>query len=228
MMGSVSMGKRLVTAAVMCGLLVGVSGCESHSVLSGKSVGKSSTSASASAGRDPDRIYANQDKGADPNIKNFDTVQEYRDYYALTKKWGLKQTADWLEICNQVNVPAMRTIGFDPQKDLENRYGGEEKFNCYWDRDRGRLQFFFGRIDTLQEYLDRKDIDRRSTMTRGGRTYYMGHIEFAAEGTSLNRYDCTLAYEHGKYAYFASFTGKDPKTHEQACNELIDMVSPQH
>lgn len=39
MMGSVSMGKRLVTAAVMCGLLVGVSGCESHSVLSGKSVG---------------------------------------------------------------------------------------------------------------------------------------------------------------------------------------------
>jgi hypothetical protein len=56
----------------------------------------------------------------------------------------------------------------------------------------------------------------------------MGHIEFAAEGTSLNRYDCTLAYEHGKYAYFASFTGKDPKTHEQACNELIDMVSPQH
>ncbi|MCZ0211859.1 hypothetical protein OZK63_41615, partial [Streptomyces sp. UMAF16] len=81
----------------------------------------------------------------DPNIKNFDTVQEYRDYYALTKKWGLKQTADWLEICNQVNVPAMRTIGFDPQKDLENRYGGEEKFNCYWDRDRGRLQFFFGR-----------------------------------------------------------------------------------
>ena len=125
-------------------------------------------------------------------------------------------------------MPAMRTIGFDPQEDLENRYGGEEKFNCYWDRDRGRLQFFFGRIDTLQEYLDRKDIDRRSTMTRGGRTYYMGHIEFAAEGTSLNRYDCTLAYEHGKYAYFASFTGKDPKTHEQACNELIDMVSPQH
>ena len=226
-MKPVSTGKRLVTAVVMCGLLVGVSGCESHSVLSGKSVGKSSTSASASAGRDPDRIYANHDKGADPNIKNFDTVQEYRDYYALTKKWGLKQTADWLEICNQVNVPAMRTIGFDPQKDLENRYGGEEKFNCYWDRDRGRLQFFFGRIDTLQEYLDRKDIDRRSTMTRGGRTYYMGHIEFFAEGTSLNRYDCTLAYERGGHAYLASFTGKDPKTHEQACDELISMVTPQ-
>ena len=68
-MKPVSTGKRLVTAVVMCGLLVGVSGCESHSVLSGKSVGKSSTSASASAGRDPDRIYANHDKGADPNIK---------------------------------------------------------------------------------------------------------------------------------------------------------------
>ena len=63
-MKPVSAGKRLVTAVVMCGLLVGVSGCESHSVLSGKSVGKSSTSASASAGRDPDRIYANHDKGA--------------------------------------------------------------------------------------------------------------------------------------------------------------------
>ena len=82
-MGSVSMGKRLVTAAVMCGLLVGVSGCESHSVLSGKSVGKSSTSASASAGRDPDRIYANHDKGVDPKIKHFDSPEAFDEYYAV-------------------------------------------------------------------------------------------------------------------------------------------------
>jgi len=122
-MKPVSAGKRLVTAVVAGGLLVGVAGGDNHSVLSGsgKSAGKSATSASASAKRDPDRIYANHDKGADPNIKNFDTVQEYRDYYALTKKWGLKQTPDWLEICNQVNVPALRKVGLAPQKDLQNR-----------------------------------------------------------------------------------------------------------
>ena len=227
-MKPVSAGKRLVTAVVACGLLVGVSGCDNHSVLSGsgKSVGKSSTSASASAGRDPDRIYANHDKGADLNIKNFDTVQEYRDYYALTKKWGLKQTADWLEICNQVNVPALRKVGFDPQKDLQNRHGGNKKSICFWLRDHDRLQFFFGRENSLKEILDRKDIDRRWVTKRGSQTYYMGHIEFFAEGTSLNRYDCTLAYERGGHAYLASFTGKDPKTHEQACDELISMVSP--
>ena len=85
-MGSVSMGKRLVTAVVMCGLLVGVSGCDNHSVLSGsgKSVGKSSTSASASAGqRDPDRIYANHDKGVDPKIKHFDSPEAFDEYYAV-------------------------------------------------------------------------------------------------------------------------------------------------
>jgi len=139
----------------------------------------------------------------------------------------VRQTPDWLEICNQVNVPALRKIGFDPQKDLKNRHGGLRKFMCSWGRDNGRLQFYFGRENSLQEILDRKDIDRRWVTKRGDQTYYMGHIEFVGEGTPLNRYDCTLAYERGGHAYLASFTGKDPKTHEQACDELISMVTPQ-
>ena len=229
-MKPVSAGKRLVTAVVACGLLVGVSGCDNHSVLSGsgKSVGKSSTSASASAGqRDPDRIYANHDKGVDPKIKHFDSPEAFDEYYAVLGKWGVRQTPDWLEICNQVNVPALRKIGFDPQKDLKNRHGGLRKFMCSWGRDNGRLQFYFGRENSLQEILDRKDIDRRWVTKRGDQTYYMGHIEFVGEGTPLNRYDCTLAYERGGHAYLAAFTGKDPKSHKQACDELIDMVSPQ-
>ena len=85
-MKPVSAGKRLVTAVVACGLLVGVSGCDNHSVLSGsgKSVGKSATSASASAGqRDPDRIYANHDKGVDPKIKHFDSPEAFDEYLSL-------------------------------------------------------------------------------------------------------------------------------------------------
>ena len=229
-MKPVSAGKRLVTAVVACGLLVGVSGCDNHSVLSGsgKSAGKSATSASASAGqRDPDRIYANHDKGVDPKIKHFDSPEAYDEYTAVLGKWGVKQTPDWLKICNQVNVPALRKVGFDPQKDLQNRHGGNKKSICFWLRDHDRLQFFFGRENSLKEILDRKDIDRRWVTKRGSQTYYMGHIEFFAEGTSLNRYDCTLAYERGGHAYLAAFTGKDPKSHKQACDELIDMVSPQ-
>ena len=155
-MESVTTVKRLVSAVVACGLLVGVSGCESHSVLSGsgKSVGKSSVSASVSAGqRDPDRIYAKHDKGVDPSIEDFNSPQEYRDYRALMEKWGAKQTPDWLEICNQVNVPAMRKIGFDPQKDLQNRRTGQARSMCSWFRDHDRLQFFSARKIRCRRFL---------------------------------------------------------------------------
>ena len=154
-MKPVSAGKRLVTAVVMCGLLVGVSGCDNHSVLSGsgKSVGKSSTSASASEERDPNRIYANHDKGVDPKIKHFDSPEAYDEYTAVLGKWGVRQTPDWLEICNQVNVPAMRTIGFDPQKDLQNRETGQSKSMCYWLRDHDRLQFFSAKKIRCRRFL---------------------------------------------------------------------------
>ena len=227
-MKPVSTGKRLVTAVVMCGLLVGVSGCESHSVLSGKSVGKSSVSASASAEqRDPNRIYAKHDKGADPNVKHFGSAQAYDDFEAVLEKWGLKQTPDWLEICNQVNVPALRKVGLDPQKDLQNRYGGEEKFNCYWFRDNGRLALYFGRIDAVDEVKSNPKFHYKGTIERDGQTYYMGHVVYTGEGTVAQAFSCSLTFERDGTAYKASFNGKDPKTEQQACDDLINMMSRQ-
>lgn len=145
-MTSATVGKRLVTAAVMCGLLVGVSGCESHSVLSGSGqpVDKSSVSASANAGRrDPDRIYANHDKGVPPDQTMGDVKgsEDFNRNLKIYEKWGVKQTSEWLEICNQVNVPVLRKVGVDPQKDLQNRRGGQFKFTCSWFTTHETVQF---------------------------------------------------------------------------------------
>lgn len=231
-MTSATVGKRLVTAAVMCGLLVGVSGCESHSVLSGSGqpVDKSSVSASANAGRrDPDRIYANHDKGVPPDQTMGDVKgsEDFNRNLKIYEKWGVKQTSEWLEICNQVNVPVLRKVGLDPQKDLQNRYGGEEKFNCYWFRDNGRLALYFGRIDSVDEVKSNPKFHYKGTIERDGQTYYMGHVVYTGEGTVAQAFSCSLTFERDGTAYKASFNGKDPKTEQQACDDLINMMSRQ-
>ena len=217
-------GTKFTALALACTVLVGLSGCNNQSVLS------SSTSASSSISKqqDVDRIHANHTEGADPDggYKDYKTHEEFQKRVAVLRKWGLKQTPDWLEICNQVNVPALRKVGFDPQKDLLNRYGGAEKNNCYWSQDNGRLQFFFGKTDSVERIKSDPKFNYSSTVQRNGETYYMGHIRFFGEGTFINQYDCSLTFERGGVAYMASFTGKDPKTHEEACNELFEMVAP--
>ena len=196
-MTSATVGKRLVTAAVMCGLLVGVSGCESHSVLSGSGqpVDKSSVSASANAGRrDPDRIYANHDKGVPPDQTMGDVKgsEDFNRNLKIYEKWGVKQTSEWLEICNQVNVPVLRKVGVDPQKDLQNRRGGQFKFTCSWFTTHETVQFFFSTETSLQTANTRHGFKPSGQVNRYGETYDMGDIEFIAEGTPLNRYSCAL------------------------------------
>mgnify|MGYP001507756593 FL=1 len=231
-MTSATVGKRLVTAAVMCGLLVGVSGCESHSVLSGSGqpVDKSSVSASANAGRrDPDRIYANHDKGVPPDQTMGDVKgsEDFNRNLKIYEKWGVKQTSEWLEICNQVIVPVLRKGRGDPQKELQLWRGREFKFSCSWFTTHETVQFFFSTETSLQTANTRHGFKPSGQVNRYGETYDMGDIEFIAEGTPLNRYSCALNFERHGVAYEAAITGKEPKTHEQACNELIDMVSPQ-
>lgn len=53
----------------------------------------------------------------------------------------------------------------------------------------------------------------------------MGHIKFVGEGTSLQGFECSLNYEHDGVAYAAAITGKDPKSHDEACNELMSIVT---
>lgn len=220
-----SKGTKLTAAALACTALVGLSGCNNQSVLSESTTASSSTSKQ----NDPDRIHANHTEGADPDggLGGFNSDKEYDDYRALIRKWGIKQTPDWLAICNQVNVPALRKVGFDPQKDLDNRHPGDEKLNCYWFKDSGRMQFLFGKTVALNELTADPKFHFQNTVQRNGETYYIGHLEYIGEGTRINRYECTLAFERGGIPYVASFTGKDRKTREEACNELIDMVSPQ-
>ena len=217
-------GKKLTAVALACTVLVGLSGCNNQLVLNSST--KSNSSSSKQQGSD--RIHANHTEGADPDggYKEYKSRDEFRKRAAVLRKWGLKQTPDWLAICNQVNVPAMRKVGFDPQKDLLNRYGGAEKNNCYWSQDNGRLQFFFGKTDSVERIKSDPKFNYSSTVQRNGETYHMGHIRFFGEGTAINQYDCSLTFERGGIAYMASFTGKDPKTQDEACEELIDMMSP--
>lgn len=218
-------GKKLAAVALACAVLVGLSGCNNRSVLNSAS-GVSASSSSSQ--RDLDRIYANHTEGADPDggYKDYKSREEFRKRVAVLNKWGVKQTSDWLAICNQVNVQAMREVGFDPQKDLLNRFGGAEKNNCYWSQDNWRLQFFLGKTDSVDRIKSEPKFNYSSTVHRNGEIYYMGHIRFFGGGTTINQYDCSLAFERDDDAYMAAFTGKDPKTHDEACNELIEMVSP--
>ena len=218
-------GRKLTAVALACTVLVGLSGCNNQSVLS------TSTSASSSSSKqsDPDRIHANHDQGVDPDAgtKGIGVGEEFNDYFAQLEKWGVKQTPDWLEICNQVNVPALRRVGFDPQKDLENRRAGAGKNNCYWVKPRNELSLLFGKTDDVNRIRNADDFHYTNTVTRDGHTYYLGHIEFVGEGTFVRTFSCSVTFERSGVAYMASFIGRAPKTHEQACNELIEIVSPQ-
>ena len=227
MMSSFSLtspGKKLTAVAFVCAVLGGLSGCDNQSVLNNNT----SASWSSSSQRNPDHIYANHTEGADPDktmgdLKPGDGIKEYMD---LSRKWGLKQTPDWLAVCNQVNVSALRRVGFDPQKGLENRHGGEEKFNCYWFKDNGRLALYFGRIDSSKNVRSNPDFHYLRTVKRNGETYYLGHVEYTGEGTIAQAFTCSLTFDRDGVGYVASFNGKDPKTDAEACNDLIAMMDP--
>ena len=227
MMSSFSLtspGKKLTAVAFVCTVLGGLAGCDNQSVLNNNT----SASWSSSSQRNPDHIYANHTEGADPDktmgdLKPGDGIKEYMD---LSRKWGLKQTPDWLAVCNQVNVSALRRVGFDPQKGLENRHGGEEKFNCYWFKDNGRLALYFGRIDSSKNVRSNPDFHYLRTVKRNGETYYLGHVEYTGEGTIAQAFTCSLTFDRDGVGYVASFNGKDPKTDAEACNDLIAMMDP--
>ena len=219
-----SHGKKLTAIALACTVLVGLSGCNNQSVLS------SSTSASSptSKQQDSDRIHANHTEGADPDggYKEYKSRDEFRKRAAVLRKWGLKQTPDWLKICNQVNVPAMRKVGFDPQKDLQNRKGGAGKNNCYWMKPKNELSLLFGKTDDVDRVRNESDFHYTTTVKRDGHTYYLGHIEYVGEGTFVRTFSCSVTFERAGVSYMASFIGRASKTQDEACNELIVMMSP--
>lgn len=219
--------ERAIYVVVFIGLILCLVGCGRQSVYS-EGIRASTAAAGVPVQSDPDRIHANHDHGADPNagVHGFKSEQEYYDYRALIRQWGLKQIPDWLAVCNQVNVPALRRVGFDPQKDLDNRQGGDEKFNCYWVKPRNELSLLFGKTDDVNRIRKESKFHYTNTVTRDGHTYYLGHIEFVGEGTFVRTFSCSVTFERSGVAYMASFIGRAPKTHDQACNDLIAMMSP--
>ena len=216
--------KKLVAASLVSLCVIGLAGCGEDSIYAIESL----TSSPTTAQRDPNHIYANHDKGIDPDIdpKEMNTQEKFDRLMAIYEKGGVKQTTDWLAICNQVNVPALRKMGFDPQRDLNNRDSSPGKYNCYWTRDKGRLAFYFGRAKSLEAVKARKDFTLTRMVERNNQTYYLGNIRYFGKGTVLQAFSCSVTFERSGVTYLASFNGKDPKTHEQACDELIEMVSP--
>ena len=217
-------GTKFTALALACTVLVGLSGCNNQSVLSEGAT----TSSSTTEQQDPDWIHANHAKGVDPDggDKDYKSREEFRKRVALLNKWGVKQTSDWLAICNQVNVPAMRKVGFDPQKDLQNRKGGAGKNNCYWMKPKNELSLLFGKTDDVDRVRNEPDFHYTTTVKRDGHTYYLGHIEYVGEGTFVRTFSCSVTFERAGVAYMASFIGRASKTQDEACNELIDMMSP--
>lgn len=226
-------GRRVSALFVACGVLVGVAGCGEPVAKNAAGTSNENSNAAVSSStqqRDPDRIYANHTEGIEPSsgdgIPRVTSKEDFDKQKEKVKKWGVKQTPDWLEICNQVNVPALREVGFDPQKDMENRHSGIEESNCYWYVDHGRLHFLFGQTDSVERAKSSPKFRYSHTVNRNGETYYVGNLIDFEEVTHLNAFSCAATFERGGRAYLAFFTGKEQKTHEQACEDLITMVSP--
>lgn len=225
--------QRVSALLVACGVLVGVAGCGEPVAKNATGTSNENNSApsigSPTQQRDPDRIYANHTEGVDPHeeVRDLQSMEDYREGLATFEKWGVQQTPDWLEICNQVNVPGLRKAGFDPQKNLDNRRGSRHLYNCSWSVDKGRLHLMFGPTDPVEKIISDPDFRYSHTVERKGETYYMGRLSLAGEGTVAKRFTCSLIFERKGQTYTAVFTGKEQKTHEQACEELINMVVPE-
>lgn len=223
---SAPMAQRLIAISLVSLSVISLAGCGGDSIYAENSASSSSTTVQ----RDPNKVYPKHDKGIEPDTdpEDINTEEKFDRLMKIYDKWGAKQTPDWIAICNAANIPEMRKMGFDPQNDLQDRQTGQHKWNCYWATAHDNMQFYFGRMESLQAANTRKGFELQKTIKRYGNTYYIGHVYYLGEGTPVLAFSCTVNFESNGVAYSAAFLGKDPKPQEQACDELINMATKSH
>lgn len=225
--------ERALYVVMFIGLILCLVGCDGQSIYSEGSgstsavAGSSTQSSSAEPGTE--RIHANHDQGVDADLSAEDlrdpkTRDQYREIF---KKWGVKQTPDWLAVCNQVNVPALRKYGIDPQKDLGNRPGGRETYICMWDSASAKKSFYIGRFDDIEKLKADKKFNYQKTVQQNGETYYLGNVEYFQPVGASDGFTCSAGFERGGEAYVASYIENDYTGKNNTCDALFEILKPQ-
>ena len=148
-------------------------------------------------------IHANHNRGADPNIRVGQVDQKgLEDYTDELTDWGLQQTPDWLEICNTINKHELRKLGIDPQKDLQQRKGGDGKrWACGWKHNKEKL-VVIARIDAPMEVASRPPrFTLDHTTTVNGEPARVGSV---LDDEPLSQ-ACTIDYKYEGQVYSITY-----------------------
>lgn len=209
--------------AVVCGVAVLLGGTACDSGRSSMNVGIGQEAGPKLDTDGEPFIHANHDRGAEPGVTFGDVddkgLQDYSDEFM---EWGLKQTPDWLEICNTINKAELRKLGIDPQKDLLQREGGEGKrWACGWKR-KGESLVVLARHDKPLEEVSqppRFELDRKVTVN--GREANVGKI---LHRMSLSE-ACAVDYYYHGVAYTVSYQlPYEPEDPNEVCNAAIALA----
>ena len=170
-------------------------------------------------------IHANHDRGAEPGVTfgDFDDkgLQDYSDEFM---EWGLKQTPDWLEICNTINKAELRKLGIDPQKDLLQREGGEGKrWVCVW-KDFPEQLVAIARIDAPMEEASRPPrFKLHYETTVNGKPARVGQVQQDLPITQA----CAVDYYYQGTVYSVAYqlarVPEDPHS-TQACDAALALA----
>ena len=163
-------------------------------------------------------IHANHDRGAKPGVTigELKTQAERDAYDDEFIEWGLQQTPDWLEICNTINKRELRKLGIDPQKDLQQREGGEGKrWACGWKHNKEKL-VVIARIDAPMEVASRPPrFTLDHTTTVNGEPARVGSV---LDDEPLSQ-ACTIDYKYEGQVYSITYKLLDETQNKhEACD----------
>ena len=169
-------------------------------------------------------IHANHNRGAEPG-KTYGDAKSLEEVHAYEKEfieWGLKQTPDWLEICNTINKRELRKFGIDPQKDLLDREGGEGKrWICMWKHNSEKIMGITWVDGSMEVANSRPNFVLDHTTTVNGKKAYVGSLR---KNYPLSQ-SCAVNYMYQGKVYTVSYQlGTKPESETAACDAALALA----
>ena len=209
--------------AALCGVVVllGATACDNGGLMMKAGMGQESGPTWDTDGEP--FIHANHNRGAKPG-KTYGDAKSLEEVHAYEKEfmeWGLKQTPDWLEICNTINKRELRKLGIDPQKDLLQREGGGKRWLCMWKHDNEQIMGIM-QVDGSMEVANSRPnfvLDRQVIVN--GQKAYVGSLD---SYYPLSQ-SCAVNYMYQGKVYTVSYQlGAKPENESAACDAALALA----
>ena len=210
--------------AALCGVVVllGATACDNGGSMMKAGMGQESGPRLDTDGEP--FIHANHNRGAEPG-KTYGDAKSLEEVHAYEKEfmeWGLKQTPDWLEICNTINKHELGKLGVDPQKDLLQREGGEGKrWVCGWKHALDVIVLIARHDKPLEEVSVEPRFELDHKVTVNGRSANVGRI---MEEYPISQ-ACAVDYYYKSTVYTVSYRlVHEPDNSDAACTAAIALA----